>query len=289
MAIEITKRTSGGYTIEIEDFDPVYVSSLGYTSNDNGIRIIVAGKSGQANSYGFAPADWTIQGVTGFETNLQVADALDGLGVVSTKKLEEIKVILAKIEDFADDIEDHISAIEPNQINGTQKTQTVDPAGINSESIIRTFGLTITRPANTTEYTANDVIGDVSGEMPMFANVAKAAGYGIAILGVRAQTNDTGLAGKALNISFYNSALTTVIADNEPFVMVDDNAEKREGNVTLTFGSGILAKVAQNLDERIVLNPAARSIGCVPVTTGGHTPSANSTWIKLYIKCLLTN
>jgi len=170
-----------------------------------------------------------------------------------------------------------------------QKTQTVDPSGINSESIIRTFGLTLTRPANQTAYTAGDVIGDVSGAMPMFSNVAKANGYGVAILGVRAQTNDTGLAGKALNVSFYNDALTTVIADNEPFVMADENAEKREGNVTLTFGSGILAKVSQNLDERIVLNPVGRSIGCVPVTTAGHTPSADSTWIKLYIKCLLTN
>jgi hypothetical protein len=180
-------------------------------------------------------------------------------------------------------------ATAAKQTDGTQKSQTVDTAGINSESIIRTFGLTIIRPANTTVYAANDVIGDVGAAMLMFADVAKAAGYGIAVLGVRAQTNDTGLAGKALNVSFYNSALTTVIADNEPFVMADENAEKREGNVTLTFGSGILAKVSQNLDERIVLNPVARSVGCVVVTTGGFTPSANSTWIKLYIKCLLTN
>jgi hypothetical protein len=180
-------------------------------------------------------------------------------------------------------------ATETKQGDGTQKAQTVDQAGINSESIIRTFRLTITRPANGTAYAAGDVIGDVSAEMPMLADVAKANGYGVALLGIRAQTNDTGLAGKALNVSFYNFALTTVPADNEAFVMDDGNADEREGYVTLTFGSGILAKEAQNIDERIVLNPVARSIGVVVVTTGGFTPSANSTWIKLYVKCLLTN
>jgi len=123
----------------------------------------------------------------------------------------------------------------------------------------------------------------------MFSNVAKANGYGVAILGVRIQTNDTGLAGKALSLSFYNSALTTVPADNAAFSMADENAEKREGNMTLTFGSGILAKVAQNITDQIVINPSARSVGLVVVTTQGFTPSANSTWLKIYIKCLLTN
>jgi hypothetical protein len=173
--------------------------------------------------------------------------------------------------------------------DGSQKTQTVDPAGVNSESIIRTASLTITRPANTTAYAANDVIGDVSEAMLMFANVAKANGYGVAILGVRVQTNDTGLAGKNLLLHFYNSALTSVIADNQPFIMADDNAEKREGSLNVRFGSGIMAKVGQNIDERIVLNPVARGVGLVAVTTEGFTPSANSTWIKLYIKYLQTN
>jgi len=267
MGIAVTKRT-GGFTIQINSKLPIYASSINYYSTPNGVKLLLPGQIGELLTDAFNPGDWTIQTVTGFTTNLQVADALDGLGVVSSDTLIGIKAA---------------------QTNGTQKAQTVDPSGINSESIIRTFGLTLTRPANQTAYTAGDVIGDVSGAMPMFSNVAKAAGYGVAILGVRAQTNDTGLAGKALNVSFYNSALTTVIADNEPFVMADENAEKREGNVTLTFGSGILAKVSQNLDERIILNPVGRSIGCVPVTTAGHTPSADSTWIKLYIKCLLTN
>jgi hypothetical protein len=220
--------------------------------------------------------------------------------VATEEKLTEVGLLVEAISDQQTNgtqktqvVNDGGAAVDlstaAKQTDGTQKTQTVDGAGINSESIIRTFGLTITRPANQTVYAAGDVIGDVGAAMLMFADVAKAAGYGVAILGVRAQTNDTGLAGKALNVSFYNSALTTVPEDNAAFSMVDDNAEKREGNVTLTFGSGILAKVAQNLDERIVLNPVARSVGCVVVTTAGHTPSADSTWIKLYIKCLLTN
>ena len=251
MGIAVTKRT-GGVTIQINSKLPIYASSISYYSSPYGVKLLLPGQVGELLSDSFIPADWTIQSVTGFTTNLQVADALDAIGIV-------------------------------------QKSQTVDTAGINSESIIRTFGLTITRPANTTVYTAGDVIGDVGAAMLMFANVAKAAGYGVALLGIRAQTNDTGLAGKALNVSFYNSALTTVPADNAAFVMVDENAEKREGNATLTFGSDIMAKVAQNLDERIVLNPVARAVGVVVVTTGGFTPSANSTWIKLYTKWLLTN
>ena len=252
MAIEITKRTTGGYTIEIDDFDPVYVSELGYTSNEYGIRIIVAGKAGLANSYGFAPGDWTVQGATGFTTSEQVAGALDGIGA------------------------------------GKVTAQAADSAGILTVPQYRVFAITITRPANTTVYAAGDVIGDVSAELDKFVNVAKAAGYGVVISNIRLQTNDTGLAGRVINLHFYSDTVTP-IADNDPFTLSDANATKRRGMIQLTFGTGVLGKVAQAQFENLIVQPVSRDIPVILETVAGFTPSANSTWIRVEIGCIIGN
>lgn len=81
---------------------------------------------------------------------------------------------LAAIED----VELSVDELKTATTDGTQKAQVVNSAGVSSDSILRTFLMTVTRPANTTAYTAGDVIGDVSAALTKFTSVAKAAGYG---------------------------------------------------------------------------------------------------------------
>ena len=173
-------------------------------------------------------------------------------------------------------------------VNGEQKVQNVDVDGVAANNLYRTFELTLTRPADTTVYSAGDVIGDVSQALMEFVDVAKAAGYGVNITNVRLQTNDTGLAGKEIRLHFYTDSVAP-IADNAAFSLSDLNASKRRGVLTVTFGTGDLSKVAQDMFTNLIMNPVTRDIYVIPQTTQGFTPSANSTWIIIQIAAILSN
>lgn len=178
--------------------------------------------------------------------------------------------------------------ITDNQTNGNQKTQIVDSAGILTVPQYRVFALTITRPANTMAYAAGDVIGDVGAALDKFVNVAKAAGYGVVITNIRLQTNDTGLAGKVINLHFYSDTVNP-IADNAAFTLSDANAPKRRGMIQCTFGTGALGRVAQAQFENLIVQPVGRDIPVILETVTGFTPSANSTWIRVEIGVIIGN
>lgn len=489
MGIAVTKRT-GGYTIQINSKLPIYASSISYYSTPNGVKLLLPGQVGELLTDAFTPADWTIQTVTGFTTNLQVVDALDLLGLASGDTMDDMKALLTTIdadtgaiktaaeslsagqgdgsqktqavmvsgvstggttatlvdntkffeggsligkilkfaidsieyfkeitnniantinfspinegqfstavvgdigagqvtiltatkgdfndytvefvagvgnnvplsaafaggvltvtlatdengdlnavaENFASNIADVIHAlpeftalmtgaggimgvtavpvpfsggVDPviipagldyqiiydtldaadNQINGSQKTQVVDSAGVGENPVFRVFNLTLIRPANQTVYAAGDVIGDVSAALTKFVNVAKAAGYGVVITNIRLQTNDTGLAGKVINLHFYSDTVDP-IADNAAFALSDANAPKRRGMIAVTFGTGALGKVAQAHFENLIVVPVSRDIPVILETVAGFTPSANSTWIRVEIGVILGN
>ena len=159
----------------------------------------------------------------------------------------------------------------------------MDPSGIDTSQIVRSFDLMITRPADTDPYLAGDVIAGTA--IAKFLNVAKAAGYGVIITNVRAQTDDTGLAGKAININFYSDTVTHQA--NNAVYSVSDPA-KRAGQATITFGTGARASVGADTFTNIMLNPFARDISVI-VDTEAFTPSAVSTNIRIFIQCILTN
>ena len=251
-SITVTKRSSGGYTILVSALTkPKYASKLEYCTYNNGVKLIDSSKD---DSYGIHDySEWTINGVTNFQSILEVCNALDAIGVVS------------------------------------QKNQIVDSANVEKGDIIRTFKVSIALPANTNPYSAGDVITDISGALSQLTNVAKAAGYGVTIVGVRVQTTDqSGLAGKNLRWHIFNDSITP-IADNAAFAINDVNTDKREGTITVTMGTGTLSKVGQANYENISLNPVSRNIYLVLEHVDGGTPSAVSTVINAYFKVLLTN
>ena len=180
-------------------------------------------------------------------------------------------------------------ATATKQTDGIQKAQWIDSALVEKGDIIRTFKVTITLPNNTNPYSAGDVITDATGALSQLTNVAKAAGYGVTIVGVRVQTTDpSGLAGKNLRWHIFNDSITP-IADNAAFAINNVNTDKREGTITVTMGTGTLSKVGQANYENISLNPVSRNIYLVLEHVDGGTPSAVSTVINAYFKCLLTN
>ena len=186
----------------------------------------------------------------------------------------EATELYTSVDDIVDDIKsffvgsDFSTLIQAVQNSGgtTLKASTVE----------------ITRPANTTVYTANDVIADTSATFIPFTNVSKAMGTGVRIGRVRIQTNDTGFAGKKFNIHLYREA-PTFIADNAAFVIDYANASKRLGAIPIVMGAGNMSTVGMNDWNCIVANPVGRDIYFIIETVDGGTPSANSTKFQLTI------
>ena len=78
-SISITKRTNGGYTV-VADSNTSYPSEAIYHGTSDGVILFSRG----LNLLRFyRPEEWTVNGVTGYTTVEQVADALDAIGVGS--------------------------------------------------------------------------------------------------------------------------------------------------------------------------------------------------------------
>lgn len=196
-------------------------------------------------------------------------------------------------------ITDLIEAVYVTKIKKADGT-TINPATEESLALIKTaiensggttlkaFSVEITRPANTTVYSANDVVADVSAAFVAITNVAKANGTGVRINRVRIQTDDTGVAGKKFNLHLYKEA-TTFIADNAAFAIVYANASKRVGTIPVVMGTGNMGTVGMNDYNQIILNPTAKDVYWILETVDGFTPSANSTKFQITIDCELSN
>lgn len=155
-------------------------------------------------------------------------------------------------------------------------------------SQFKSFTVEITRPANTTVYSANDVVADVSAAFLPFLNVAKAVGAGIKVIRVRIQTEDTGIAGKKFNLHLYRDT-PTFIADNAAFAVSYANASKRIGAIPVVIGIGNMGTVGMNDYNNVIINPVARDVYFILEAVDGFTPSANSTKFQVTIDCELSN
>jgi len=153
---------------------------------------------------------------------------------------------------------------------------------------LRRQNLKITRPANVTVYSDNDVIADVTDALNKFILSENEAGKNINIINFKAFTNDTGLAGKTIDVHFYNDVIVP-ISDNAAMVISTANELKREGILSLTFGTGVKASVAQDLFTNLVIIPIPFHIPVQVSLPAGYTPSANSTYIILKIGYILSN
>ncbi len=154
---------------------------------------------------------------------------------------------------------------------------------------LKSFEIEITRPANTTVYSANDVVADVTAAFKPFLNVAKAIGSGVKIVRCRIQTEDTGVAGKKFNLHLYKDTPSAFIADNAAFSISYQNSAKRIGAIPVVMGTGNMGTVGMNDYNVMVTNPVGRDITFILETVDGFTPSANSTKFTVVIDCELSN
>lgn len=151
--------------------------------------------------------------------------------------------------------------------------------------ILATFSV-LTRPANTTAYTANDSVSDnaTAGSVTaLVATVSDTNDDPISVERIRVTSTDTGVAGKTFRAYIFNSDPTASSG-----VGAGDNAawsNKNAGYVgTLTgvfktFSDGCVAILAPEDGSRILCSPAtgAKTLWIQLQTLSDFTPSANST------------
>jgi hypothetical protein len=85
-SISLTKRTNGGYTV-VYDGVTSYPSHIQYHGTEDGIILF---SRGLTLLRFYRPAEWTVNGATGFTTVEQVAEALDAVGAVQSSAVTKL-------------------------------------------------------------------------------------------------------------------------------------------------------------------------------------------------------
>lgn len=171
---------------------------------------------------------------------------------------------------------------------GTGTVSTLDgvlAAGINGRFYAAAFS-TLTRPANTTAYSANDSVSDnaTAGSVTaLSASVSDTNDAPISVDRVRVVTTDTGVSAATFRAWIYNSDPTASTGvgggDNAAF------SNKKAGFVGTLSGSframndGCVAVLTPDEGQRIVCAPGsgAKTLWIQYQTLTGFTPSASST------------
>lgn len=141
--------------------------------------------------------------------------------------------------------------------------------------------VTITRPANTTAYTAGDVVGDTGGSAILtLANAGPSGGY-VIIQSASLIFSDTAVISGmgSFRLHFY-TASPTAIADNAAFDLVAGDRAAYVGYIDLAtpvdFGSSLYTQV--DYPGRVIkLSSDTTSLFAQLETKGAYTPASAST------------
>ena len=141
--------------------------------------------------------------------------------------------------------------------------------------------VTITRPSNTTAYTAGDVVGDTGGSAILtFTNAGPSGGF-VIVQSVSLVFSDSSVPSGmgAFRLHLY-SAIPTAIADNAVFDLVSGERSTYMGYIDLStpldFGSSLYTQV--DYPGRLIeLAAASTTLYAELETRGAYTPVSAST------------
>lgn len=165
------------------------------------------------------------------------------------------------------------------QVAGSAVTST-NPVPVVTNNFVSTS--TVTRPNDTTPYSAGDVIGASPATNTEFTNVGSIAGGFVEIKGISLEIDvvaiPSGLA--RFRFHFYNAA-PTAIADNTAYNLPSGDRDKYLGYIDLVFNSdNDLGDTLFSNDDSITfkrkLASASTSLFCICQTLDAYTPTAQA-------------
>jgi fermentation-respiration switch protein FrsA (DUF1100 family) len=139
--------------------------------------------------------------------------------------------------------------------------------------------VTKTRPANTTAYTANDVIGDSNGAVWTFQNCG-AAGQSIFITTIKLEIDIAANPGfTSFRLYLYRVSPASALADNAAFDLSSGDRPGYIGYVDLgspaDLGSTLFVQT-DGVNKQLQMGAGDTNLYGYLVTTSGFTPAANS-------------
>jgi hypothetical protein len=149
--------------------------------------------------------------------------------------------------------------------------------------------VTITRPSNTTAYTAGDVVGDTGGSAILtLSNIGPSGGY-ILIQSAALIFSDISVPSGmgAFRVHFYNSS-PTAIADNAPFDLTSGERALYMGYIDLSAPQDLGSTLYTQVDypgRLIKLATASTSLFAEIETRNAYTPVSAST-VELRVSTL---
>jgi hypothetical protein len=167
-------------------------------------------------------------------------------------------------------------------VNDTGSSLTVDGKAYRST-------VTITRPSNTTAYTAGDVVGSTGGSAILtLSGIAPSGGFVLIQSAALIFSDSTVPAGMgAFRIHFYNAS-PTAIADNAPFDLVSGDRALYMGYIDLSAPQDLGSTIYTQTDyigRMIKMATGSTTLYAEIETKGAYTPVSAST-IELRLSTL---
>lgn len=160
---------------------------------------------------------------------------------------------------------------------------------VSSASLGFDVATTITRPANTTAYTAGDVVG-LTGGAALDLGVLGTSAAAVQIVGVQLEADITAIpAGQtSWTLHLYNVTPPSALADNAAWDLPSGDRASYLGNIAITtlvdLGSTLYVEI-NNIFKQLRLS-GTHVFGYL-VTVGGFTPGANSEVYKLTLHTMV--
>ena len=105
-----------------------------------------------------------------------------------------------------------------------------------------TKSVSFTRPANTTQYAANDLLANhatAGNVVPPYVAAARFPGGNGSITGVRLEKSSTVLTDAAFRVHFFTASPTVGNGDNGAFAVIDGQAKGYIGHVDVTMDQAL--------------------------------------------------
>jgi hypothetical protein len=186
----------------------------------------------------------------------------------------KVDIASATLSVTADGVEIKNDSGNPIPVSDNSSSLTVDGRAYRST-------VTITRPSNTTAYTAGDVVGDTSGSAIISLTTAGPSGGFVIVQSISLVFSDSVVPSgmSSFRLHLY-SASPTAIADNAVFDLVSSERANYMGYIDLAapqdFGSSLYTQ-ADYAGRLVKLAAASTTLYAELETRGAYTPVSAST------------
>ena len=202
------------------------------------------------------------------------ASGRDNAAEVTDSGALKVDIGSATLSVTADGVEVKNDAGNPIPVSDNSSSLTIDGRAYRA-------AVTITRPSNTTTYTAGDVVGDTGGSAILtLSNIGPSGGY-VLVQSVSLVFSDSAVISNmgVFRLHFYQAS-PTAIADNAAFDLVSGERATYMGYVDiptpLDFGSSLYTQV--DYPGRLIkLASASTTLFAELETRGGYQPASAST------------